>query len=150
MAVRSAYWQHGAETIEIRPDGEIRNDDGVLFRIDRAGRVSSAEGDPVAVLLPDGRLLSEKDVVLGRISADSSYAPDQQTPSVRILPDGQVVVLSASSEWAPAGQWTYCEGAMAWTCTLVTHIVVASDHDRRGPSAARDAIQLIELLKLGD
>jgi hypothetical protein len=151
--VGNAYWSDGDSTVEIHPSGEIREEDQLLFRLDRQGRVSAADGKPVAVLLPDGSLVAEDDAVLGWVRAGASFRADQVTPAVYMFPSGQVTVADETGRWSAAGQWVHCDGAMLWTCTLVTHVLAARERGQSegggsGASSALELLRLLELLKL--
>jgi hypothetical protein len=149
----AAYWSRQKSTIELRPSGEIIEDDTLLFRLDRSGRVSDAQGEPVAVLQSDGWLVAEDDTPLGFIGPGASFRADQSTPTVRVLPSGDAVIIDRAGRWLPAGRWDYCQGSMLRTCTLVTHVVAARDAARepKGSGSANqtlDVLKLLEILKL--
>lgn len=151
----SAYWSRKDSIIELRPTGEIIEQDTVLFRVDRAGRVSDAEGKPVAVLQSDGWLVAEDETIVGWIGPGTSFRADRQTPLVHVYASGDAVVADGEGAWLPAGRWDYCDGAMLRTCTLVAHMVAARDRARArtgsgsgSGSSAAGVIQLLELLKL--
>lgn len=154
IPIESAYWSRPDSTIELRPSGEVIEDEKLLFRIDRAGRVSDAVGEPVAVLAPDGWLMAEDDAPLGFIGWGASFRANRETPSVRVLPSGHALVAVGAEGWRDAGRFTYCEGAMLRTCTLVAHVVAARDAAQRprgdgsGSSNAGDVLKLLELLRL--
>jgi hypothetical protein len=155
LKLDSAYWTRESSIIELRPSGEVIEDDTLLFRVDRSGRVSDAEGKPVAVLVPDGTLIAEDDTVIGWIGVAASYRADRQTPLVRMLPYGQAIVRSESGTWLAAGKWDYCEGPALRACTLVTHVVAARDRALQAPrtgsshaSSAGDLLKLLELFRV--
>ena len=143
----AAYWNRGSKVIELRPSGEVIEEDTLLFRIDRSGRLSDPEGKPVAVLLADGNLVAEDDGVLGWIGPGTAYGADRMRATVQLLPNGQVLASGT-----PAGSWTYCEGAPLRACTLVTHVVAAREAVPRGSGRSSTglggALQLLELLRL--
>jgi hypothetical protein len=145
IQVDSAYFSRSQSTIELRPSGEVIEDATLLFRVDRAGRVSEADGRPVAVLREDGWLVSEDDTVIGWIGPGRSLQADRRTESVRVLPTGDAWISGHA-----AGRWDYCAGAMLRTCTLITHVIAAREYvpERTGSSSVRDIVPLIELLTL--
>jgi hypothetical protein len=144
-AIATAYWSRPSSTVELRPDGKVFDDDELLFHVDRKGRVSDAEGHPVAVLLDDGSLVTDRDGALGWIGAGTAYGVDRRAPTVRLSPTGQVMVAGREGAFTDGGRWQDCDGPMLRTCTLVTHVVAARDR-----AAPHDSpLQLLELLKLG-
>jgi hypothetical protein len=151
LALETAFLSREDATIELRPSGEVWEEDEVLFRVDRSGRVSDARGEPTAVLMPDGYLVAEDGALLGWVGVGAAYRKDGQTPSVYMFPTGQVFVADEDGQWFGGGQWTHCASAMLWTCTLVTHVLAVRDraHGRSGGgSSAGDVLKLLELLKL--
>jgi hypothetical protein len=153
IAVGNAYWSDQDSTVEIHPSGEIREDDQLLFKIDAKGRVSTADGTPVAVLLSDGSLVAEDDAVLGWVHAGASYRANHTSPAVYMFPTGQMVVADDDGRWTSAGQWVHCEGLMLWTCTLVAHVLAARDRPQGeggggGGGSVLELLRLLELLKL--
>jgi hypothetical protein len=150
IALVAAYWSDDESTVEIHPSGEVREDDQLLFKLDRKGRISTADGTPVAVMLPDGSLVAEDNAVLGWVHGGSSFRADRYTPLVYMFPSGQVVVADDDGRWAAAGQWVHCDGLMRWTCTLVTHVLAAREEKEggRGGSGAGQALELLRLLEL--
>lgn len=153
IAIGNAYWSEGESTVEIHPSGEVREDDQLLFKLDRKGRVATASGERVAVLLPDGSLVAEDEAVLGWVHAGASFRADHYTPAVYMFPSGQVVVADETGRWSASGQWIHCDGLMLWTCTLVTHVLAARDRAQSegggsGSSSPLELLRLLELLKL--
>ncbi len=152
----NAYWTDGDSTVEILPSGEIRENDELLFRIDKSGRIRSADGERVAILLPDGSLVAEVgDAPLGWVGRGASLLSDRRTPAVYMFPAGQVVIADGSGGWDAAGYWIHCDGGMLWTCTLVTHVLAARDGTEGGDSSGSglggnplELLRLLELLKL--
>jgi hypothetical protein len=61
LPLDAAYWSRARSTVEVRPDGRVFDDDKLLLHIDRHGRLENAEGEPIAVLMPDGSLVAEDD-----------------------------------------------------------------------------------------
>jgi hypothetical protein len=151
IEIVSAYWSDEESTVEIHPGGEVREGDQLLFKLDRKGRISTADGTRVAVLLPDGSLVAEDDAVLGWVHGGSSFRADRYTPAVYMFPTGQVVVADEDGRWTAAGQWVHCDGLMRWTCTLVTHVLAAREQKEGsggGGSGAGQALELLRLLEL--
>lgn len=145
IPIDAAYFSQASSTIELRPSGEVMAGDALLFRIDARGRVSDANGKPVAVLQADGWLVAESDgKVLGWIGDGTALAADRRTERVRVTPSGDATVSGQ-----PAGRWDYCTGRMLRTCTLVTHVIAARESGKRSSgSTAGDLISLLELLEL--
>jgi hypothetical protein len=151
LPLASAYWAREETTVELRPNGEVVEEDEIVFRVDQSGRVSDRDGKPVAVLLPDGQLIAEDDTVLGWVGGGASYAGSDRDPGVYLFPTGQVVVADEDGEWTHAGRWTHCYGPVVWTCTLVTHVLSRAERARGGggsSSNAGDVLKLFELLRI--
>lgn len=148
IALGSAIWKHGDDEVELKPTGDVVAGDEVILRIDAAGRISDAERNPVAVLMPDGRLVSPRDEPLGWVGAGVAYGKERDHPSVAIYPGGGVVAYEEQGATG-RGYWLYCDGPLLWTCTLVTHVVEVTGADTgSGGGSALEALRLLELLKL--
>lgn len=110
--------------VEIRADGRVLEDGDVLFAIDRAGRVFTDEGDPIAVLGPDGLVEGPDGQPLGRIGRSNAAPPGSATAWLAVLPDGLVVHFAVDGERTGLGAWEGCGGPALRTCTLVTHLIL--------------------------
>jgi len=151
LDLRSASWARRESTVELKPTGEVVEDDELVFRVDGSGRVSDPKGDPVAVLMPDGYLMAVDESLLGWVGGGTSFVGKDRAPVIYMFQTGQVLSADEDAEWSVDGQWTGCEGHLLWTCTLVSHIVLVRDRARGGGgggSGAGDVLKLLELLKL--
>jgi hypothetical protein len=135
LVIAAARWDLGDEIIEILPSGQVARDGEVLFAIDRVGRVVDDENDPVALLLPDGRLAGT-DGILGRVGVNNASPPGATVAWLSLLPDGQVLFFDRDGDREPRGVWQGCAGPMRRTCTLVTHVVALQSEFRRSSGAA--------------
>src|SRR5258708_10173231 len=120
--VPRAHWERGDNPVDVLADGRVLVDGDVWFRIDRAGRVYDAEGEPLAVLQRDGQLLGSDDTSLGTIGVYNAALPGSKFASVTVAQGGGVVHYDGDGDPHADGGWAGC-GAAARTCTLVTHVV---------------------------
>jgi hypothetical protein len=123
LVVAPATWSGDGETIEIVAGGRVFEDGRELFVVDRAGRVYTDDNESVALLTPDGHLLGNDAVHLGRIGITNASPPGGGTAWLSLLPDGSVVRFDAEGERSSGGIWRGCAGPQLRTCTLVTHLV---------------------------
>ena len=151
LELGTAAWTRRDSTVELRPTGEVVEDDELVFRVDGSGRVSDEKGEPVAVLMPDGHLIAVDDSVLGWVGGGTSFVGDERTPGIYMFQTGQVLAADEDGEWSVDGQWADCYGHRLWTCTLVSHIIAVRDRARGGGgggSGAGDVLKLLEILKV--
>jgi hypothetical protein len=154
LAKGTAYWSREDSTVELRPSGEVFVEDELVFRFDGAGRISDAQGERVAVLMPDGYLIAEDDDEdkLAWVGAGASFVGTEHEPGVYVFPTGQVFLADADGEWFGGGYWVHCDGPLFWTCTLVTHVISARDRAQgKGSSSgsgAGDVLKLLEVLRI--
>jgi hypothetical protein len=135
LVIEAARWDLGDETIEILPNGQVVRDGKVLLAIDRVGRIVDDDNDPVALLLPDGRLAGA-DGMLGRVGVNNASPPGASIAWLSLLPNGQVLVFDTDGDREPYGVWHGCQGAVRRTCTLVTHVLVLQRESRRSSGPA--------------
>ena len=123
LVIHPARWERpDADAIEITQDGKVMEDGSLLFLVDRAGRVVDEDYEPIAVLLPDGRLVGTDDRFLGRVGITNASPPHSGTAWLSILPDGTVLLFDSDGERSSGGVWRGCSGPSQRTCTLVTQI----------------------------
>lgn len=99
--------------------------------IDAAGRVFETDGDPIALLEPDGNLVGNDRTAMGHVGAQSAAFPGSTTAWVTIGPRGEVTRYDSDGERIADGFWQGCTGAALQTCTLVTHMALLRDWERR-------------------
>ncbi|HLV65867.1 MAG TPA: hypothetical protein VKY73_08640 [Polyangiaceae bacterium] len=130
LLLPTARWDRpGEDPIELRPDGRVIEDGDVLFVVDRVGRVVDDDHEPVALLLPDGRLVGTDERALGYVGVSNAAPPWSGHAWVAVRPDGSVVHFAPDGERSSGGHWQGCDGVALRTCTLVTHLV-ALRHSR--------------------
>jgi hypothetical protein len=136
LAIPHARFSRGDEdAIEIRPDGQVLEGGSLLFKIDRVGRVVDDEYEPVAVLLPDGRVAGQDDHFLGQVGVTNASPPDRGAAWLSVAPDdGRVTYFDEEGERSLVGQWSGCKGPALRTCTFVTHLVALRNYARRQQS----------------
>ena len=129
LSIQPARWDRGDEDpIEIRANGEVVEDGDVLFVIDRVGRVVDPDYEPLAILLPDGRVIGTDDRLLGQVGITNAAPPWTGTAWLALMPDGAVTTFDADGDREFAGRWRGCSGAGLRTCTLVTHLVALRNY----------------------
>lgn len=124
LALGQATWKLGEDDVTMDPTGRISAAGEVQFSIDVAGRVYDDDGDPAALLLPDGHVVGNDDVHLGRVGVTNASPPGAETAWLTLSPAGDVVLFDADGERHSGGRWVGCNGPVLRTCTLVTHLVV--------------------------
>ncbi len=125
LVVGAATWRTGdGDVVQIDAKGNVSENGDALFVVDRAGRVYDHDNQPVAILLPDGNVVGNDGVHLGRIGVTNAAPPGSGTAWLAVLPDGGVLYFDEDGTRRPNGAWTGCAGPVLRTCTLVTHIVV--------------------------
>ena len=111
-------------------DGRVYVEGVHRLTLDRAGRVFEPDGEPVAVLQPDGYLIGPDEKAMGRIGMANASLPGRSTAWVSIGPQGEVIRYADDGERLADGIWTGC-GAAVRACTLVSHIVGFVELERR-------------------
>lgn len=135
LTIPAARWLRGdSDAIEIRPDGQVLEGGDVVFVIDRVGRVVDAEYDPVAVLLPDGRLVGTDDQLLGQLGITNAAPPWSDQAWLAVMPDGTVTGFGSDGDRSALGRWQGCTGPALRSCTLVTHLLMLRHHRTAPPS----------------
>ncbi|HEV8548480.1 MAG TPA: hypothetical protein VGQ57_05610, partial [Polyangiaceae bacterium] len=118
LVLSAARWSRGdADPVEVRPDGKVYEGGDLIFLIDRVGRVTDDRYDPVAVLLPDGRLAGTDETFLGQVGVTNASPPFSGQAWLAVVPNGQVLYFSDEGERASGGVWAGCEGPPHRTCT---------------------------------
>jgi len=124
ILIPEAQWRdEDGGTVEIRRDGAVLANGGLLFSLDPAGRVYDEKGAGVAVLLTDGHVGGPDHTDLGRVGIGNAAPPRSETAWISVQPTGDVLFVDDDGERHTYGQWTGCNGAARRTCTLVTHLV---------------------------
>jgi hypothetical protein len=136
LSIAPARWDRaGEDAIEIRSDGQVLEDGDLLFVVDRVGRIVDKDYDPVAILLPDGRVFGTESHALGQVGVTNAAPPWSAQAWLAVTPDGAVTQFSAEGDRSSLGRWQGCNGPALRTCTLVTHMV-ALRHYRAEPSSS--------------
>jgi hypothetical protein len=131
IGVPSARWLRGDSTYEVRTDGKVLVDGDAIFGIDTAGRVFEIDGESIAVLQPDGHLVGRDHAEMGSVGPVSATFPGSDHAWFTIGSNGQVVRFDGEAPATPDGAWMGCQGAALRTCTLVTHVVLLREVQRR-------------------
>lgn len=131
LALGRARWERGAEPVDVMPDGKVLIGGDHLYTLDAAGRVSTPEREPVAMLYPTGHLVGPDEQALGFVGVASASLPGSSTAWVLLTPTEQVVVYDEDGLGRSGGVWQGCQGPVFRTCTLVTHLIARRDLARR-------------------
>ena len=131
LQIPTARWSRGDTTVDIRPDGKILVDNDPELAIDAAGRVFETDGDPIAVLQPDGQLVGEDNVSMGYVGPVSATFPGSDHAWFTIGSRGEVVRYDTDGDHSQDGVWQGCAGPGFRACTLVTHLVLMRELRRR-------------------
>jgi hypothetical protein len=124
ILIPEAQWRDEDGTVvDIRRDGAVLINGGLLFSLDPAGRVYDQKGAAVAVLLTDGHLAGADKADLGVIGLGNAAPADRGTAWLSVQPNGEVLYADSDGTRHAFGQWKGCDGAARRTCTLVTHLV---------------------------
>lgn len=138
LVIAPARWDRGDDDpIEVRANGQVLEDADLLFVIDRVGRVTDYDYEPVAVLLPDGQLAGPDNRSLGQVGVSNASPPGSVHAWVAVMPDGKVTLFDHDGERSSGGVWHGCDGPQRRTCTLVTQLVLLRnyrDHSQSGVS----------------
>ena len=135
LVLPTARWNRGDnDPIEVRPDGKVYEDGSLLFVVDRVGRVADDHFEPVAVLLPDGRLAGTDDHFLGQVGISNASPPHSGEAWLAVVPNGQVIYFDDDGTRGAGGLWTGCEGPAHRTCTLITHLIALKSYFQRAQS----------------
>src|SRR5262245_49705759 len=84
-----ARWVRGDFVVEVFPDGRVLIDNERELTIDRVGRIVDGDGDPVALLEPNGHLVGPDEKDLGQVGAMTASLPDQQQAWLSVMPSGE-------------------------------------------------------------
>jgi len=132
LTLPTARWNRGDnDPIDVRPDGKVLEDGSVIFVVDRVGRVADDHFEPVAVLLPDGRLAGTDEHFLGQVGISNASPPMSGQAWLAVVPNGQVIYFDDDGTRSGGGLWTGCEGPAHRTCTLVTHLIALRSYMQR-------------------
>ncbi len=125
LDIPRARWVWGSTTVDVAPDGKVLVNGEHELNVDRAGRVFDVEGQPVALLEPDGRLTGPDDRPLGNVGAMHASPPDQETAWLSVLGSGEVIRYDDEGERSAFGVWLGCNVSPRahQTCTLITHLL---------------------------
>ncbi len=125
LLVQRATWNAGWTSVEVLLDGRVIVNGVDWFVIDAAGRVLDGDGEPVAMLQPDGRLLGVDGEDMGFVGVTASSAPGASHATSAIAPNGQVYRYDEGGHASTVGAWSGCgpHPATLHACTLVTHLV---------------------------
>jgi hypothetical protein len=115
----------GDVVIDVMPDGRVLANGELAMRVDRAGRVFDEDGEPIALLEADGRVVGPDDAPLGNVGMRHAAIPDEPYAWLTVTDTGEVIRYDDEGERSAYGIWGGCAGPpqVAMTCTLVTHLV---------------------------
>jgi hypothetical protein len=130
-----ARWALVDSAVDLTPDGNVFINSEHVLTIDRAGRVINQDKEPVALLLPDGRVMGPDDNPLGAVGSLHAALPDEQNAWLSVLPTGEVIRYLEDGERLNMGAWLGCNISprAQQACTLVTHLLgmrIKEEQDR--------------------
>lgn len=131
IALGQAYWERDSDLIEILPDGTITENGKERLLIDQVGRVYYKNGDPYALLLPNGHLVGEDNIGMGEVGPVSASFPGSAFAWMAIDPAGQLIRYDQDGNEYHDGKWSGCQGPMSRTCMLVSHVIALGEWQRR-------------------
>jgi hypothetical protein len=123
LVIAPARWESDGDVVEIQADGKVLDDGSTVFILDRVGRVVTDDYDPMAILLPDGRVYGTDERALGQVGVTNAAPPWSANAWLMVAPDGAVVHFTPEGERVSLGRWQGCNGPVLRTCTLVTHLL---------------------------
>jgi hypothetical protein len=129
LAFAPARWEReSGGPVELRADGHVLVDGDLTFVLDRVGRVANDDYDPYAVLLPDGHLVGNDRVSLGRVGVTNASPPGVLEAWLAVTPDGRVTYFDTDGERTSGGTWRGCAGPAQRTCTLITQLLAVANY----------------------
>jgi hypothetical protein len=132
LVIAPARWDRpDHDAIQIRANGDVYRAGDFIMKVDRVGRVVDDSYDPLAILLPRGRVIGTDDRALGRVGFENAALPGSPTAWFSILPNGQVIRFNQDGDRVPDGVWRGCSGPQMRTCALVTHILLVREYVNR-------------------
>lgn len=131
MAIGPATWHREGDPIVLGADGKVTQDGDVLFVVDAAGRVFEDDGEPIAVVQPDGYLVGKDNTALGQLGPVTAAFPGTNQAWLSIGPRGEVTRYDTDGERSQAGYWDGCVGPVVRTCTLITHVIALREYIER-------------------
>jgi hypothetical protein len=139
LEIPSARWVRSRGEVVLAPNGAVDVGGERELSIDPSGRVRDAEGESLALLEPDGRLVGRDDALLATVT-DSAAKPADSLGGLAVLPDGRIVLRAADGEHG-AGTWVggcNASAAARRACTLVAYLVTRADDQRDDRLLQRD------------
>lgn len=131
LALGAAHWDRASEEpIDIDPAGNVYEAGKLTWHVDRAGRISDEDREPLAMLFAEGELVGPANEYLGRVGVANAASPSAETAWVAVMPDGSVTRFADDGERIAEGRWKGCSTFMRRTCTLVTHLVMLRQYYR--------------------
>lgn len=131
LTLGAARWTRSDATVDVRPDGKVLIDGEAVLGLDQVGRVFETDGEPIAVLEQDGNLVGRDSAHMGMVGSQTASFPGDRTAWVGLGPRGEVIRFGSEGERSQEGYWQGCDGAMATTCVLVTHVILFREWQRR-------------------
>lgn len=124
ILIPEAQWRDEDGTqVDIRKDGAVLVNGGLLFSLDPAGRVYDQKGAGAAVLLANGHLAGAESADLGVIGVGNAAPASRNEAWISVQPNGDVLYVEDDGSRHAYGRWKGCDGGFRRTCTLVTHLV---------------------------
>jgi hypothetical protein len=125
LLIPRARWVYGDATLDLTPNGKIYIQGEHELTLDRAGRVIDLNADPIALLLPDGRVVGPDEKALGTVGAIHASLPGELHAWLSLTGSGEVIRYDDDGDRMPFGFWYGCNLSFQsqQACTLVMHLV---------------------------
>lgn len=107
-------------TLDVDPAGWVTIDGERTWRFMSEGRLVDTNGELIAQMREDGRVLGEDDRDLGQVGGPNAAPPERETAWLSLQPTGHVVRYDSAGRMHPFGRFYRCEHPEP--CVLLAHV----------------------------
>lgn len=123
LRIAIAHWDRADdEPVEMDAQGRVFEGAVLRFVVDRVGRITDDEGEPIAIVFPNGQIVGTSNQYLGRVGVANAAPPHGDWAWLAIMPDGTVTRFVNDGDRQLDGRWRGCDRGNLRTCTLVSHL----------------------------